>query len=175
MDVAQFPARRLGYNRAVPYRADGRDVQRALEEARAALDDARRRCEAAASALAALRGRVERERAALDEAVERADASRRRAIHRGLAGADAPRIRDAMRAQGAIAALERGMANKRAPSGEDVPIEEARAGPDPAPVFTIAATLASGERATATANSKRAAQQAAAAMLLERLESTDDR
>ncbi|MSU88169.1 ribonuclease III [Rhodobacteraceae bacterium 2CG4] len=54
-------------------------------------------------------------------------------------------------------------------------IEEARAGPDHAPVFTIAATLASGERATATANSKRAAQQAAAAMLLERLESTDDR
>ena len=127
MDVAQFPARRLGYNHAVPYRADGRDVQRALEEARAALNDARRRCEAAASALAALRGRVERERVALDEAVERADASRRRAIHRGLAGADAPRIRDAMRAQGAIAALERAMANKRAPSGEDVPIEEARA------------------------------------------------
>ncbi|MEQ9078697.1 MAG: hypothetical protein RLP09_32825 [Sandaracinaceae bacterium] len=53
MNVAQFPARRLGYNRAVPYRADGRDVQRALEEARAALNDARRRCEAAASALAA--------------------------------------------------------------------------------------------------------------------------
>ncbi len=47
--------------------------------------------------------------------------------------------------------------------------EQARTGPDHAPVFTIAATLQSGETATATAPSKRAAQQAAAAALLAQL------
>nr|WP_216366885.1 ribonuclease III [Halovulum dunhuangense] len=49
-------------------------------------------------------------------------------------------------------------------------VEEGRRGPDHAPQFTISAVLSTGERATATANSKRAAQQAAAGALLERLE-----
>jgi len=49
-------------------------------------------------------------------------------------------------------------------------VEEARSGPDHAPVFTIAAELANGARAVASAASKRAAQQAAAEALLDRLE-----
>lgn len=53
-------------------------------------------------------------------------------------------------------------------------IEEDRSGPDHAPVFTIAVELASGERTMATANSKRAAQQAAAAALLTQLEESND-
>lgn len=49
-----------------------------------------------------------------------------------------------------------------------------RSGPDHAPVFTIEAQLQSGERETAKAPSKRAAQQLAAESLLERLESEND-
>lgn len=45
-----------------------------------------------------------------------------------------------------------------------------REGPDHAPVFTIAVTLENGETAEAQARSKRAAEQAAAAELLETLE-----
>jgi ribonuclease III len=48
--------------------------------------------------------------------------------------------------------------------------ETAREGPDHAPVFTIKARLQSGENATATAPSKRQAQQAAAAQLLTQVE-----
>ena len=48
-------------------------------------------------------------------------------------------------------------------------IEVKRSGPDHAPVFTIAARLASGEEATATAGSKRQAEQAAAKALIEKL------
>lgn len=44
-----------------------------------------------------------------------------------------------------------------------------RSGPDHKPVFTIAARLGTGEEARATAGSKRQAEQAAAAALLERL------
>jgi len=44
--------------------------------------------------------------------------------------------------------------------------EVARAGPDHAPVFTIRATLESGEEAAGQATSKKAAEQAAAAALL---------
>ncbi len=51
-------------------------------------------------------------------------------------------------------------------------IEVTRTGPDHAPVFTIRAELANGETETATANSKRQAQQAAAKALLARLEKT---
>ncbi|MFZ5964504.1 ribonuclease III [Thalassococcus sp. BH17M4-6] len=47
--------------------------------------------------------------------------------------------------------------------------ETARSGPDHAPVFTIRATLADGQHAEATAGSKRAAEQAAARALLDRL------
>ncbi len=50
-------------------------------------------------------------------------------------------------------------------------VEIAREGPDHAPVFTIAATLENGEAETATAASKRLAEQAAAKALLIRLES----
>lgn len=48
-------------------------------------------------------------------------------------------------------------------------IEVKRSGPDHAPVFTIAARLASGEEAEATAGSKRQAEQAAAKALIEKL------
>ncbi|RLJ40802.1 RNAse III [Litoreibacter meonggei] len=56
--------------------------------------------------------------------------------------------------------------------GESTPIYEIikREGPDHAPKFTIAVTLASGERAEAKAGAKRQAEQAAAKALLERLE-----
>ena len=45
-----------------------------------------------------------------------------------------------------------------------------RSGPDHAPVFTIAARLADGQEAQATANSKREAQQAAAKALLKKVD-----
>lgn len=48
-------------------------------------------------------------------------------------------------------------------------VETDRQGPDHAPVFTIEARLESGETATATALSKRAAEQAAAQRLLDEL------
>ncbi|MEM1351214.1 MAG: ribonuclease III [Pseudomonadota bacterium] len=48
--------------------------------------------------------------------------------------------------------------------------EVGRAGPDHAPVFTIVARLATGDEAQATAGSKRQAEQAAAAALLDRLD-----
>ncbi len=48
-------------------------------------------------------------------------------------------------------------------------VEIARKGPDHAPIFTIEARLASGETAEASAPSKRAAEQAAAKSLLDRL------
>lgn len=50
--------------------------------------------------------------------------------------------------------------------------EVGREGPDHAPVFTIEARLATGERARAEAKSKRAAEQAAAAALLDRVGGT---
>ncbi|MCZ7674691.1 MAG: ribonuclease III [Roseovarius sp.] len=50
-------------------------------------------------------------------------------------------------------------------------VQTARSGPDHAPQFTIEARLASGEAATATAGSKRQAEQAAATALLARVES----
>ena len=49
-----------------------------------------------------------------------------------------------------------------------------RSGPDHAPVFVIEAQLQNGKKATADAPSKRAAQQAAAAALLKKLESQND-
>ena len=49
-------------------------------------------------------------------------------------------------------------------------VELSRSGPDHAPVFTIAARLENGKEATATAGSKRQAEQAAAKALLERVE-----
>ncbi|KNX42737.1 Ribonuclease 3 [Roseovarius tolerans] len=49
--------------------------------------------------------------------------------------------------------------------------ETARSGPDHAPVFTIEARLQSGEHVSATAGSKRQAEQAAAAALLSKLKS----
>ena len=48
--------------------------------------------------------------------------------------------------------------------------ETQRSGPDHAPVFTIEARLQSGQAATATANSKRGAEQAAAKALLARVD-----
>jgi ribonuclease III len=52
--------------------------------------------------------------------------------------------------------------------------EAGRSGPDHAPVFILRVTLDSGEAAEATAGSKRNAEQAAARLLLERMEATDD-
>jgi ribonuclease-3 len=49
-------------------------------------------------------------------------------------------------------------------------VQTARSGPDHQPVFTIAAQLENGAEASATAPSKRAAEQAAATMLLAQLE-----
>ena len=49
-------------------------------------------------------------------------------------------------------------------------VETARSGPDHAPVFTLEAQLENGQVSTATAGSKRQAEQAAASALLERLE-----
>lgn len=49
-------------------------------------------------------------------------------------------------------------------------VELARTGPDHAPIFTIAVRLDSGQEAQSEATSKRQAEQAAAALLLERLE-----
>lgn len=50
-------------------------------------------------------------------------------------------------------------------------VELQRSGPDHAPVFTMSAQLENGEVETATAGSKRQAEQAAAKALLDRLES----
>jgi len=49
-------------------------------------------------------------------------------------------------------------------------VETARAGPDHAPTFTIEARLENGQTATASATSKRAAEQAAAKALLDKAE-----
>ena len=49
-------------------------------------------------------------------------------------------------------------------------VQTARSGPDHQPVFTISAQLENGTEASATAASKRAAEQAAATMLLAQLE-----
>ena len=51
-------------------------------------------------------------------------------------------------------------------------VEAARSGPDHAPVFTVAARLASGEEEQALAGSKRQAEQQAARALLARLEAS---
>jgi ribonuclease-3 len=51
--------------------------------------------------------------------------------------------------------------------------ETAREGPDHAPRFTVEVQLATGERATGAASTKRGAEQAAAAALLARLEGGD--
>lgn len=48
--------------------------------------------------------------------------------------------------------------------------EAGRSGPDHAPLFTVRVTLANGATADAAAGSKRVAEQAAARMLLERME-----
>ena len=50
-------------------------------------------------------------------------------------------------------------------------VELKRSGPDHAPVFTMAAQLETGDSESATAGSKRQAEQAAAKALLDRLES----
>ncbi|PIE14991.1 MAG: ribonuclease III [Rhodobacterales bacterium] len=52
--------------------------------------------------------------------------------------------------------------------------ELARSGPDHAPLFTIQAQLQNGEAESASANSKRQAEQAAATILLARLETEND-
>jgi len=53
-------------------------------------------------------------------------------------------------------------------------VEIAREGPDHAPLFTIEVRLATGQAEVAQAGAKRAAEQAAAKALLERMEQADD-
>ncbi len=52
--------------------------------------------------------------------------------------------------------------------------EQSRSGPDHAPVFTVEVRLGNGAAETASANTKRAAEQTAARALLARMEATDD-
>jgi ribonuclease-3 len=52
--------------------------------------------------------------------------------------------------------------------------ETGREGPDHQPVFTVEARLENGQAATGRANGKRAAEQAAARALLDRMENTND-
>ena len=59
---------------------------------------------------------------------------------------------------------------RRADSRRPSYVETARSGPDHAPRFTIEAQLDTGERAEATARSKRQAEQAAAQALLDKLD-----
>lgn len=107
----------------MPYRTDARGdeegLRRRLSEAEARLVEAKKRCEAAAGTLASLRARIQTERRALDDAIAAAERDQRRAIHAGLAmGGDHERVRAALRAQGAVAALQRAMAHRaRAPRG----------------------------------------------------------
>lgn len=53
-------------------------------------------------------------------------------------------------------------------------IETGREGPDHQPVFTVEARLENGQSATGRAKGKRAAEQAAARALLDRMENSDD-
>ncbi len=73
-------------------------------------------------------------------------------------------------ARDAKTALQEWAQARKLPPPKYVVVE--RTGPDHAPVFTIKAQLENGESQSATANSKRQAEQAAAKMLLARLEGT---
>ncbi|WP_457645621.1 ribonuclease III [Profundibacter sp.] len=73
-------------------------------------------------------------------------------------------------ARDAKTALQEWAQARKLPPPKYVVVE--RTGPDHAPVFTIEARLENGERESATANSKRQAEQAAAKLLLARLEGT---
>jgi ribonuclease-3 len=73
-------------------------------------------------------------------------------------------------ARDAKTALQEWAQARKLPPPKYVVVE--RTGPDHAPVFTIEARLENGESQSATANSKRQAEQAAAKKLLARLEGT---
>ncbi len=73
-------------------------------------------------------------------------------------------------ARDAKTALQEWAQARKLPPPKYVVVE--RTGPDHAPVFTIEARLENGESQSATANSKRQAEQAAAKLLLARLEGT---
>ena len=73
-------------------------------------------------------------------------------------------------ARDAKTALQEWAQARKLPPPKYVVVE--RTGPDHAPVFTIEARLENGESQSATANSKRQAEQAAAKVLLARLEGT---
>ena len=73
-------------------------------------------------------------------------------------------------ARDAKTALQEWAQARKLPPPKYVVVE--RTGPDHAPVFTIEAQLENGESQSATANSKRQAEQAAAKVLLARLEGT---
>lgn len=102
----------------MPYRSSARDeraLRRRAEELEAELEGAALRCRAAAGQLRALSERIEGGRRSLDEAVAEAMDAERRAVRATMAArAEAPseRIGDALRAQGAVAALERALARR---------------------------------------------------------------
>jgi ribonuclease-3 len=73
-------------------------------------------------------------------------------------------------ARDAKTALQEWAQARKLPPPKYVVVE--RTGPDHAPVFTIKAQLENGQSESATANSKRQAEQAAAKVLLARLEGT---
>ena len=73
-------------------------------------------------------------------------------------------------ARDAKTALQEWAQARKLPPPKYVVVE--RTGPDHAPVFTIEARLENGQSESATANSKRQAEQAAAKVLLARLEGT---
>jgi len=73
-------------------------------------------------------------------------------------------------ARDAKTALQEWAQARKLPPPKYVVVE--RTGPDHAPVFTIEAQLENGKSQSATANSKRQAEQAAAKVLLARLEGT---
>jgi len=73
-------------------------------------------------------------------------------------------------ARDAKTALQEWAQARKLPPPKYVVVE--RTGPDHAPVFTIEAQLENGKSQSATANSKRQAEQAAAKLLLARLEGT---
>ena len=117
----------------MPYRQDGRtdEAREAREqELEAKLEAARLRVRAAAGALRQLETRLDGERRDLEEGLANAEDARRRAIHGSLVNdpRERGRLRDKMRTGGAVAALERAMANRgRKKVAKSSSIEEAQA------------------------------------------------
>ena len=102
----------------MPYRADPRtadSLRERVEELEGLIEGAALRCRAAAGQLRELEERLDTKQRSLDEEVADALDQERRAMRKSMAlGAEpsSERVGDALRAQGAVAALERAMARK---------------------------------------------------------------